>query len=161
MHAKKNKKKIDFCLSKSLKYMHIPSIICRFYPQHTSDKGYMIRPTGINKLSYLCLPSIEVEIYCFTSHRSFARHISFVSVHSLRLSCRRSNTRRWPNVGLLLAHRLRRWANISPVLGYRVVFDATLNVGQRHRRRANINPALASSSSYCTAQPEPGPFQWA
>ena len=32
--------------------------------------------------------------------------------------------------GLLLAHRLRRWANISPVLGYRVVFDATLNAGQ-------------------------------
>ena len=25
---------------------------------------------------------------------------------SLRLSCRRSNMRRWPNVGLLLAHRL-------------------------------------------------------
>ena len=34
----------------------------------------------------------------------------FVSVLSLCLSCRRSNTRRWPNVGLLLAHRLR-WAN--------------------------------------------------
>ena len=31
---------------------------------------------------------------------------------------------------------------ISPVLGYRVVFDATLNVGQPHRRRANINPAF-------------------
>ena len=64
---------------------------------------------------------------------------------SLRLSCRRSNTRRWPNVGLLLAHRLRRWANISPVLGYPVVFDATLNVGQRHRRRAYINPAFVQS----------------
>ena len=45
-------------------------------------------------------------------------------------------------VGLLLAHRLWRWANISPVLGYRVVFDATLNVRQRH---ANINPAFAQS----------------
>ena len=31
---------------------------------------------------------------------------------------------------------------ISPVLGYRVMFDATLNVGQRHRRRANINQTL-------------------
>ena len=66
-------------------------------------------------------------------------------VRSLRLSCRRSNTWRGPNVGLLLAHRLRRWANISPVLDYRVVFDATLNVGQRHRRRANINPPLIQS----------------
>ena len=43
---------------------------------------------------------------------------------------------------VLLAQRLWRWANISPVLGHRVVFDATLNVGQRHRRRANINPAF-------------------
>ena len=62
---------------------------------------------------------------------------------SLSLSCRRSNTRRWPNVGLLLAHRLR--ANISPVLGYGVVVDTILNVGQRHRRRANINPAFVQS----------------
>ena len=43
--------------------------------------------------------------------------------------------RRWPNGELLLA-------NINPVLGYRFVFDATLNVGQRHRRRANINQAF-------------------
>ena len=41
-----------------------------------------------------------------------------------------------------MAHCLWRWANISPVLGYCVMFDATLNVGQRHRRRANINPAF-------------------
>ena len=68
--------------------------------------------------------------------------ISFVSVRSHCLSCRRSNTRRWPNAGLLLAHRLRSWANISPVLGYRVMFDATLNVGQHQRRRANITPAF-------------------
>ena len=45
----------------------------------------------------------------------------------------------------MLAHRLRRWANISPVLGYRDVFGATLNVGQRRRRRANINLALIPS----------------
>ena len=35
--------------------------------------------------------------------------------------------------------------NISPVLGYSVVFGARLNVGQRHRRRANINSALVQS----------------
>ena len=34
---------------------------------------------------------------------------------------------------------------ISPLLGYHVVFGATLNVGQRHRRRANINSALVQS----------------
>ena len=37
------------------------------------------------------------------------------------------------------------WANISLVLGYRVVFDATLHVGQSHKRRANMNPALVQS----------------
>ena len=57
----------------------------------------------------------------------------------------------------MLAHRLRRWPNISPVLGYRVVLGDTLNVGQRHRRRANINPALDQSmywlglKGYCPA----------
>ena len=51
-------------------------------------------------------------------------------------------TQCWAN---MLAHRLRRWPNISPVLDYRVVFSARMNVGQRHRRRANINPALAQS----------------
>ena len=33
-----------------------------------------------------------------------------------------SNTRRWPNVELMLAHRLRRWPNISPTLGQRLMF---------------------------------------
>ena len=55
----------------------------------------------------------------------------FVSVRSLSLSCRLSNTRRWPNAGL-------RSANISPVLGHQVMFDATLNVGQRHRRGSTL-----------------------
>ena len=32
-----------------------------------------------------------------------------------------ANTRRWPNVGLTLAHRLRRWTNISPTLVQRLV----------------------------------------
>ena len=86
-----------------------------------------------------------METYCFTSLRSFVRPISFVSVRSLRLSSRRSNTRRWPNAELLLAHSLRRWANISPVLFNPVLFDATQNVGKRHSRRANINPALVQS----------------
>ena len=48
--------------------------------------------------------------------------LSFISLQRF-LSCRRSNTKRWPNVGL------RRWSNM---------FGASLNVGRRHRRRANI-----------------------
>ena len=33
-----------------------------------------------------------------------------------------TNTRRWPNGGLMLGQRRRRWANISPTLGQRFVF---------------------------------------
>ena len=66
-----------------------------------------------------------MEIYCFISHRSFVSPISFVSVscvpvRSLRLSCRRwrSNTRRWPNAGLLLAHRHRHTQFFSSYIIY-------------------------------------------
>ena len=30
--------------------------------------------------------------------------------------------RRWPNVGLLLAHRQRRWTSSKPTLGQRILF---------------------------------------
>ena len=32
------------------------------------------------------------------------------------------NMRRWPNVGLLLAHRLRGWPNNKPTLAERLTF---------------------------------------
>ena len=91
----------------------------------------------------LCLPSTERERHVallLTAHFS-------VRCPCVHLSCKPSNTRRWPNFMLLLAHRLRRWAKSSPVLGYCVVFDATRNVGQRHRRRAKINPGPMSQHS--------------
>ena len=39
-----------------------------------------------------------------------------------------ANTRRWPNAGLMLSHRLRRWANIRSALGQCLVF-AGYNTG--------------------------------
>ena len=33
-----------------------------------------------------------------------------------------ANKKRWSNVRLMLAHRLRRWANINLALGQRLVF---------------------------------------
>ena len=36
-----------------------------------------------------------------------------------------ANTRRWPNVDLMLGQRRRRWANINPTLGQRLVFAGT------------------------------------
>ena len=41
-----------------------------------------------------------------------------------------TNARRWPNVGLLLAHRLRRWPNINPTLIQRIMFAGTLILGK-------------------------------
>ena len=88
--------------------------------------------------------SVSVRSLRLSCRRSNTR-LFCVCALSLRLSCRRSNTRRWPYIGLLLAHCLQRLANISPVFSYRVLFDVTLNLGQRHRRRANIKPALVQS----------------
>ena len=34
-----------------------------------------------------------------------------------------SQQTRWPNVGLMLGHRLRRWPNINPTLGLRLMFS--------------------------------------
>ena len=36
-----------------------------------------------------------------------------------------ANTRRWLNVRLMLAHRLRRWTNINSTLGQHIVFPET------------------------------------
>ena len=33
-----------------------------------------------------------------------------------------ANTRRWPNVGLMLGQRRRRWANVCPTFVQRLVF---------------------------------------
>ena len=96
---------------------------------------------GGDMLVYPC-PLVCLSLCCESSMLWVC--LPFISLHSF-VSCRRSNTRRWPNAGLMLAHRLRRWPTINPVLGFRVVFGTTLNVGQRHRRRANINPALLQS----------------
>ena len=82
-----------------------------------------------------------MEIYCFPSDRSFVCHKSILCLCVLSVYHAGGQTRDvdpmpgycWPTV---------YDANISPVLGYRVVFDATLNVGQHHRRRAIINPAF-------------------
>ena len=37
--------------------------------------------------------------------------------------------RRWPNIGLLLIHRLRRWPNGKPTLGQRLKFAGIVVIG--------------------------------
>ena len=88
-------------------------------------------------------PLYRGEIYCFTSHRSFV--VTSVLCLCVLLDYYAGGQTRdfdpmpgycWPTV---------YDAETTLAQYYRVVFDATLNVGQRHRRRANINPALVQS----------------
>ena len=64
----------------------------------------------------------EVETCWFTFVRSVHCHVRLSSSSIVQSQAAPANTRRWPNAGLMLAHRLRRWANISPVLSDCVVF---------------------------------------
>ena len=90
----------------------------------------------------LCLPSEEVWTCWFTFVRSvcplsLCRSVLSVCMsHSIMQTVKHETlTQCWDNV-------------FSPVLGYRVVFDATLNMGHRHRRRASINPPLVQSTCW-------------
>ena len=49
-------------------------------------------------------------------------HPNLVSSRSITLLPYLANMRRWPNVGLLFAHRLRRWSNSKPTLDQRPVY---------------------------------------
>ena len=69
-----------------------------------------------------------------------------VSVRSL-LSCWRSNTRCWPNAGLMLAHRLRRWPSIKPALVQRFVFAGSQSVSLCCGE--SVSDSFVSSTFYC------------
>ena len=99
-----------------------------------SDVYYYVSPLYTETCWITSVLSAQSVCLCFP----------FIFVQCFPL-CKQWNTRFWPNAGLMLADRLRRWVNISPVLGYDIVFGATLNVGQCHRRRANINTPLVRS----------------
>ena len=50
-----------------------------------------------------------------------------------------TNTRRWPNVRLLLVQRLRLWTNITPTLGRRFLFTG---IGFLYVSQDDLNTAL-------------------
>ena len=55
-----------------------------------------------------------------------------------------ANTRRLPNAGAMLVHRLRRWTNIVPALGERLVFPASEHIlGPRTHMLAEYENARA------------------
>ena len=49
------------------------------------------------------------------------------------LNAGQADTRRWPNAGLMLAHRLRRRANIKPALGQRFLLHVVLTSPSLYR----------------------------
>ena len=60
-------------------------------------------------------------------------HQETQNVHSASDACP-ANTRRWPNVGLMLARRRRRWANLSPTLDQRLEFAGHDDLTYQHIR---------------------------
>ena len=50
-------------------------------------------------------------------------HHAWLMVCHLRISPLPANMRRWPNIGLLLAHCLRRCFSSNPTLGQRLMFS--------------------------------------
>ena len=91
-----------------------------------------------NLAKILCLPLCTQR----WGHVGLPLSAQCVSSGFYRAKAAPANTRCWLNARLMLAHHLRCWAAISLVLGYRVVFGAMLNVGQRHRWQGNIDPAM-------------------
>ena len=111
-------------LSSSAQLVSVVSLLwCRrSNTRRWPDTGLMLAPVcnagpALNRhwFNASCLLSLGLSVCAVMSLSPFISLQGF-------LWYRRSNTRRWPNAWLMLAHRLRDWANISPVLGYRVVF---------------------------------------
>ena len=68
---------------------------------------------------------LSTILIIFTSE--WGRNISFFEIDACSVLTdvicgNPANTRRWPNVGSMLTHRLRRRANIEPTFGKRLVF---------------------------------------
>ena len=51
--------------------------------------------------------------------------------------------RRWPNAGLLFAHRLRRWSNTKPMLGQCLMFAGSCQC----RAKCAVNIAVKTENA--------------
>ena len=69
----------------------------------------------------------------------------FICIYG-NMVCIPANMRRWPNVGLPLAHRLRRWLNSKPTLGQRLMFagipDTCTGAGKTQTTRATLQQII-------------------
>ena len=65
-------------------------------------------------------------------------------LYFLGINCIPANMRHWPNVGLLLGHRLRRWPNSKPTLGKRLMFARYMShqSTEKIRNKHDVGPML-------------------
>ena len=84
------------------------------YYWHRQRSIYFVMGSTLNMRSVDDAPPLQTAITFVCRPLSFA----FCLKHK-RLSLSATNMRRWPNVGLLLAHHLRRWPNSKPTMGRR------------------------------------------
>ena len=89
-------------------YMHVPR---RLWRQYTSAQ-YWANVSDV-------VPALSQRLRWSVIRASMCEVSGLISIHI----CREADTSRSPNVGLMLAQRLRRWANINPTLGQRLVFS--------------------------------------
>ena len=117
-----------FCNGKFKSHGRSESFIIAPPPPHTHTQrwGYV---------GLLLTAQCVLSVYLSHSFMPVYPGLSIVQAvkHETLIQC-------WANVGPLFT----TLSQISPVLGYRVVFGNTLNVGQHHRQWANKNPAFGS-----------------
>ena len=78
---------------------------------------------SINKDYNWSISSVEIVTLFAWSNREISR-VSRIhnTTKYIASGSNPDNTRRWPNVGLMLGQRRRRWASVSPTLGQCFVF---------------------------------------
>ena len=112
---------------------------CEWVKPINYHDGYLVSP--------LAYQSISIDYVLFLNgvytQQIQGRTLTYTSTN-------RANMRRWPDVSLLLAHRLRRRPNSKPTLGLRLMFagtgplvkTVTIMLDQHYRRCNSTERAL-------------------
>ena len=91
---------------------------------HNCHRRQSIWVTGVTKIKTMWMWRKHAHVNCMSGiwYPGKPEVISYI------MYCGPANTRRWPNVGVLLVHRLRRWTNTTPTLGQPLVFAGGLSL---------------------------------
>ena len=113
-----NESRIDFPLNLSC-IAWGGSVSCWKFRFPGCDLGASIILILLCKAFIMIILSVNSSILSLTAIMVFT--ISRILVSAI-IDLSPGNMRRWPSVGLLLAHRLRRWPNSNPTFGQRLIF---------------------------------------